>query len=125
MATIDLKIRDSVLDPEGRDRAILFRPLDPAKGTTLYRVFLYLDGPFLPYVESVTYRLHETFSDRNRTVHRTPRNPLCKLEIWTWSLFNVAAEIKDKRGQSFQLDHWLTYSREIEKSEPRYFQAVA
>jgi hypothetical protein len=42
-----------------------------------------------------------------------PRNPSCKLEIWTWGIFEVSARVLDKSGSTFQLVHPLEYEREI------------
>jgi transcription initiation factor IIF auxiliary subunit len=123
-----LEVKDSVLDPDSTDHRIRYQGPVVAD-RTLYRVFIYLDGPALPFVESVTYTLHETFPDRIRTVRRTPRNPSCKLEIRTWGTFEVIAEIQEKRGTTFRLIHPLTFDREIkeaiERNEVQRFQAVA
>ena len=124
-----LDVKDSVLDPDSSDRSIRYQPLVQDDDRALYRVFVYLDGPALPFVESVTYTLHETFPDRTRTIRRTPANPSCKLEIRTWGTFEVIAEVLEKSGRSFRLTHPLTYDREIkeaiDRNETQRFQAVA
>ena len=79
----------------------------------LYRVFLYLDGPGLPYVNAVTYVLHPTFKEPTRQVFRTPANPRCKLEMWTWGLFRVQAIVTDRQGNMFTLSHDLQYNSQF------------
>ncbi len=123
-----LEVKDSVLDPDSIDSKIRYQPLVQSE-RALYQVFIYLDGPALPFVESVTYILHETFPDRIRTVRRTPSNPRCKLEVRTWGTFEVIAEVLEKKGTSFRLIHPLTYDREIkeaiDRKETSRFLAVA
>ncbi len=111
---LQLQIKDSAFDPDipdrSKDQRILIRQTN---GRTLYRVFLYLDGPDLPFVQSVTYFLHPTFNPSQLSVSRTPRNPTCKLEIWTWGIFEISARVIDKSGDTIQLTHPLEYEREI------------
>jgi len=114
---LKIQIKDSVFDPDiadrgGKDQRVLIRRTN---GRTLYRIFLYLDGPGLPFVDFVTYLLHPTFSPPQQSVSRTPRNPLCKLEIWTWGIFEVNARVLDKTGATYQLVHPLEYEREISR----------
>lgn len=59
-----------------------------------------------------------------KAVVRTPSNPACALQIWTWGLFNVLVEIEDKSGNRHKLEHWTSYSRDI-KQEARYEQVQA
>lgn len=97
---LDIEVKDTVFDPNmaqsDLERKVHVRSL--SKETFFYKVWLYLEGNDLPYVESVTYTLDETFPDRIRTVARTPSNPNCQLVIWTWGLFMVETVITDKKG---------------------------
>jgi hypothetical protein len=105
-------VKDSIFDPDSSDRTAQWR--DPASDNPLYRVFLYLDGPGLPYINAVTYVLHPTFKDPTRQVLRTPANPHCKLELWTWGLFRVQAIVTDQQGNMLNLPpHDLQYDKDL------------
>lgn len=82
-----LEVKDSIHDPDSPDRTPQWR--DQASDKPLYKVFLYLDGLGLPYINAVTYVLHPTFKEPTQQVIRTASNPRCKLELWTWGLFRV------------------------------------
>ncbi len=123
---LELQIKDSAFDPDvpdrGKDQRILIRQTN---GRTLYRIFIYLDGPDLPFVQAVTYFLHPTFKPSQRTVSRTPRNPTCKLELWTWGIFEISARVIDKSGDTFPLTHTLEYEREISQKGVAFSTAPA
>jgi hypothetical protein len=106
-----LEVKDSIRDPDSPDQTARWRNPDSEK--PLYRVFLYLDGLGLPYVNAVTYVLHPTFKEPTRQVFRTPSNPRCKLEIWTWGLFRVQAIVTDRDGNMLTLTHDLQYNKEF------------
>jgi hypothetical protein len=108
---LDLKVRDSLFEPGAPERKV---HLD-SEGSQLvrYRVWLYLEGRDLPYVEQVTYHLHDTFEDPIRLVPRTASNPNCALAIWTWGIFEVWAVVKDKSGNTFELRHKLSYAEQL------------
>lgn len=112
---LDIEVKDTVLDPN-------LPPSDPSRKihyrkegeeTYYYKVWLYLEGHDLPYVESVTYTLDETFPNPNRTVARTHSNPNCQLVIWTWGFFTVKATIIDKKGFTYEVTHELSYDKEL------------
>ena len=107
----EVEVKDSIIDPDATDRTALWR--NPSSDKPLYRVFLYLDGPGLPYVNAVTYVLHPSFKDPTRQVFRTPANPRCKLEMWTWGLFRVQAIVTDHQGNMVTLSHDLQYSKDF------------
>lgn len=111
MIVANLEVKDSLIDPDSPDRTARWRNSNSAKPT--YRVFLYLEGIRLPYVNAVTYVLHPTFKDPVRQVFRTPTNPRCKLEVWTWGLFRVQAIVTDRDGATFTLSHELQYDNEF------------
>lgn len=120
---LNIEVRDSVFDLSiyGLDP---FSPITSdtpkivyvrSKGSKpTYKVWLYLFGNDVPYVESVTYTLHATFSEPVRTIRRTLANPNCQLVIWTWGLFEVKAAIRDKTGGLQEIRHNLTYGRQLE-----------
>jgi hypothetical protein len=107
----NIDVKDSIRDPDSPDRTALWR--NPDSDRPLYRVFLYLEGLRLPYVNAVTYVLHPTFKEPTRQVFRTPSNPRCKLEIWTWGLFRVQAIVADRDGNMVTLTHDLQYDKEF------------
>lgn len=111
---LNIEVKDTVLDPNlpaDPLREIHFRK--EGEDTYYYKVWLYLDGRDLPYVDSVTYTLDQTFPNPNRTVRRTPSNPNCQLVIVTWGLFTVTATIVDKKGFRYEVTHQLNYDREL------------
>jgi len=120
---LNIRVRDSVYDPRGSGDTIQFRK--PRSGSPLYRVHLFLEGDDIVYVKQATYRLHQTFANPVRTVARTPSNPNCMLQIWTWGLFEVEVTVEDKSGGRTTLTHALSYGREIEKAQPGKFRAVS
>jgi len=111
---LQIEMKSSLFDPHSSDRRVLVRRASEGReGRPLYRVFLYLEGRDLPFVENVTYFLHPTFPDHVRIVPRTPGNPVCKLEIWTWGFFDIKATVVDKTGARQLLSHYLEYKEEI------------
>jgi len=113
---LNVTVRDSLFDPDrsGENVAQIRRS---THGKSLYRVFLYLDGPDLPFVRRVTYRLHETFDPNTRTMDRTVSNPRCKLDIWTWGVFTVRAVVEDKQGRTFAMSHHLEYGSHLNEPD--------
>ena len=65
---INLRVFDTAVDPTAEEKIVYYRP---GADRPLYRVWIYVDGPDLPFVDSVTYRLHPTFKEPERTVPRT------------------------------------------------------
>ena len=106
-----VEVRDSVFDPDSNDRTVPVRR--QAGRRPLYRVFLYLDGQDLPFVDTVTYQLHSTFAEPDRKVSRSLTNPRCKLEIWTWGVFRVRATVADRKGRSRMMYHDLRYDEQF------------
>ena len=106
-----VEVRDSLRDPDFPDGTPQWR--NPESDKPLYRVFLYLEGPGLPYVTAVTYVLHHTFREPTRKILRTVSNPRCKLELWTWGLFRVQAIVSDQEGNMLTLTHDLQYDKEF------------
>lgn len=107
-----IKLVDTVFDPNTGSKEIHY---SKQGSQTLYKVWLRLDGPELPYVRGVTYKLHPTFNNPERFVARTPSNPNCTLSIWTWGIFDVEAEIMTKDGERQIVVHPLRYDRELRK----------
>jgi transcription initiation factor IIF auxiliary subunit len=116
-----VEVKDSIFDPDSNDRAVPVRR--EAGKRPLYRVFLYLDGPDLPFVDWAKYQLHSSFSEPVRTVSRGLVNPRCKLEIWTWGLFRVNVTVVDRNGNSYSLHHDLHYDSEFERENVKFTAA--
>jgi transcription initiation factor IIF auxiliary subunit len=116
--TLSVEVRDSLFDPDTTERVAQFRR--QPSGDSLYRVFIYLDGPDLPFVREAAYHLHETFSPPVRRVTRTVSDPRCKLMIWTWGLFRVKVIITPKAGRQITLYHDLNYDRQIHSPETTF-----
>jgi len=116
----NLEVKDSIFDPDSNDRTAQWRNQG---NTQFYRVFLYLDGPRLPYVNAVTYILHPSFPEPTRQVNRTPENQHCKLELWTWGTFQVQAIVTDGQGEMVTLSHDLEYPREYQHGGVKFVAA--
>jgi transcription initiation factor IIF auxiliary subunit len=123
----DVRVRTSCFDPDGKDRTIAVREQPALPDVPLYRVFLFLDGRDLPYVEAATYVLHPTFPEPRRTVRRTPTNPSCKLETWAWGEYPMQTEVTLKAGDRVTIRHPFAFSDEVERAkreEPGVFRYV-
>ena len=114
---IEVEVKDSVFnpnDPAARSKNVAFYiPSRSEDDYTYYHVWIYLEGPGLPFVKKVTYTLHKTFRNPVRVVERSSTNQNCALEIITWGIFTVHVEIEDVRGNVTILDHKLTYGDQI------------
>jgi transcription initiation factor IIF auxiliary subunit len=115
-----VQVKDTVFDPNLPPSTKIKVQVRKEDSTTYYKVWLYLEGEDVPWVESVTYILHETFRNPERTVRLTPSNPNCQLVIWTWGVFTVKAKILDKRGQTFEILYRLTYDRQLPPNDDDY-----
>lgn len=122
---INIIVRDSFIDPDGTDTVSSFgegsnklKVFYKKRKRPLYHVWIYLEGADLPFVESVTYHLHKTFKDPVKTVTPSLDNPSAKIDIWTWGVFNILAEIKIKkagRRKILKVNHELTYGNQLER----------
>lgn len=111
-----IEVRDSLIDPDlPQSSPKIAQWFKGEGGKTVYKVWIYLVGDDLPYVENVVYKLHPTFADRIRRVQRSISNPNCELVIWTWGIFEVGVEMTDKLGNVYEVNHHLTYGRQIEQ----------
>ena len=109
----DLRVVDSAIEMDEAGRPLVhYKPRRPGRRPH-YKVAIRLEGMDLPYVASVTYRLHRSFKERTHTVDRTILNPDCALTIWTWGLFVVRVIIHLKSGHRISVDHQLHYDRAI------------
>jgi transcription initiation factor IIF auxiliary subunit len=116
---LNISVKDTALDPS--------LPPDTAKvyvrkkdGKNHYKVWIFLEGPDVPYVESVTYTLHSTFKNPVRRVPRSLSNPHCTLAIWTWGAFLVKATILDKQGRSYRVSCHLTFDKRLPTVKDQY-----
>lgn len=113
----EVRVRTSCFDPDAKERRIAVREQPDVPDVPLYRIFLFLEGRDLPYVDSATYVLHPTFANPRRTVRRTPTNPACKLETWAWGEFPMQTEVSLKTGDTFKVRHQFAFSDEVEKAK--------
>jgi transcription initiation factor IIF auxiliary subunit len=107
-----ITVRDTVFDPKCDDRVVYFREIE---GRKLYKVWIYLEGAELPYINSATYVLHPTFPQPVRRVPRSVSNPNCELVIWTWGVFGLNVTVEDKVGRTYQLQHYMSYDQQLQK----------
>jgi transcription initiation factor IIF auxiliary subunit len=111
-----LRVVDTPFDPEDPHKVIRYRQLRD-QSAALYKVWIYLEGASLPFIEKVTYRLHPTFPDPERTVARSVSNPNCQIVIWAWGAFTLQAIVEDKQGSSMRLEHYLTFGDQIQSAQ--------
>lgn len=121
---LNINIVDTVFDPQiygtGSDPKITpDRPLEvryyKTENTSLYKIWIFLTGGDLPFVENVTYQLHESFPEPFRTVPRSLDNPDCRLVIWTWGIFQVNGTVLNKYGSTYSISHQLNYGNLLSK----------
>ena len=115
---LDIKIIDSLFDPDTSERVVSVEKKSASR--PLYKVFVYLQGLDVPYVDNVTYTLHPTFKRPVIRVDRTISNPSCKLTIWTWGLFTIRASIATSQGTILNSEHSLTYDRDLQSPDIKY-----
>ena len=122
---LNIEVKDCVFDPDQprSSSSNIYFHVGKKDKKTYHKVWLYLEGIDLPYIESVTYTLHESFREPNQTVRRTSSNRNCKFVIWTWGLFTVRATIVDKKGFTYKVTHELRYDKELfPKGDSRYIR---
>lgn len=107
-ANLKLEVVDTAFDPRAPGARKVYRQFAEAK-RPLYKVWIFLKGKDLAFVDSVTYTLHRTFDSPVRTVQRSLKNPHCQLQIWTWGVFDVGVSIRDQSGNLYRLVHSLRY----------------
>ncbi|MCW5648558.1 MAG: hypothetical protein KIS62_02310 [Ramlibacter sp.] len=112
ITVVDSAVDPALVYPPGARRPVQYRS-DGKRDH--YKVWIYLAGDRVPFVEWVTYRLHHTFGEPVHRVARTPANSNCALVIWTWGVFEVHATIREKSGQTMEQTHLLSYDREFKQ----------
>lgn len=124
--TYDLRVKDSLFNPDERSIKgldIAYYKKQNKEDKTYYKVHLYIDGMDLAFVKRVKYILHKSFRNPVRIIERRPDNPHCKLILWTWGLFEIKVEIEDINGQKTELEHYLSYGKEINEGNIKWTQA--
>ena len=119
MRNYDIKVCDTAFDPRDNSKVIHYKKMD---NRNLYKVWIYLDGKDLPYVEGVNYLLHSTFENPRQSISRTSSNPNCSLIIWTWGIFTVRVNVSLKNGERIELLHELTYNQMFDKKDIEFKQ---
>jgi hypothetical protein len=112
----DVQVIDTCFDPNqppsaGTKPKVYFKVMG---GKPLYKVWLYLTGRDLPYVESVTYKLHPELYPPERTVRRELTNPNCQYIVWTPGFFPIHTIIRDKSGRVYEANHEMMYGKELD-----------
>ena len=113
----NLYVKDSLFDPNNpsavKEKQAAYKKRVDLKAKMLYKVWVYLEGRDLPFVESVRYHLHPSFRNPQYVVEKNLSNPNFSLVLWTWGVFNVKVEITLISGETVILDHYLTYGEEM------------
>lgn len=114
MNRLDISLSDSLFDPDSpaEGQSISYKG-DPDRPH--YKVYIHLAGRDLAFVDKVTYKLHESFKRDTVSVSRSPRNPKCKLVIWTWGIFTIEATVYTIDGNTIRLKHPMKYDEDINK----------
>lgn len=125
---LDLTIIDTVFDPdvygiEPYPRIPPENVLDvryhKSGSSSLYKIWIYLAGYDLPFVDNITYQLHSSFENPYRRVERNLTNPDCRLVIWTWGIFQINGTILDKSGRTYSISHHLNYGNLLKEFQSR------
>lgn len=116
--TYDLCVKDTLFNPFNpasslEKTATYKRYKSIPNSKLLYKVWIFLDGDDLPFVESVRYHLHPTFPNPVQLVERTMKNYRCVLPTFIWGMFNVKAEIFLIDGKMLTINHFLTFGDQI------------
>ncbi len=104
-------IKDSLFDPLSNQRQIFF--YNSPKKRKMYKVWIYIEGRDLSFVDKVVYKLHSSFNDPEKKIERSISNPNCTLQIWTWGLFTIEVDIYFQTGESMRMSHYTTYDKDI------------
>ena len=112
-----VEIVDTPFDPDGQSRTIRY---DDTRSRPLYKVWIYLKGPDLPYVRQVTYFLHSSFKKNIRVVRRTATNTDCRLMLKTWGVFTIRAIIETRSEEHFEISHRLTYDQKFNRKGAKF-----
>ena len=81
----------------------------------VYRVRLFIDGYYLPYVTHVEYVLHSSILNNRRVIKRSLYNQDCSLTMWLWGKFNVKVNIFLITGEVINTEHYLTFDKQFKK----------
>jgi transcription initiation factor IIF auxiliary subunit len=120
MTAVHLEVRDSLFEPgTSSNRESRVVPTRVLNARVVYPVWIWLEGNDLPYVDKAVYELHPSFREPTQIVRRTPSNPDCKIQIWTWGKFELSVQIEDKRGLTYRIGHWLSYENELDQADFR------
>jgi hypothetical protein len=107
-----IRIVDTPFDPDSESLAI---EVDHARSPAVYKIWVYLEGPDLPFVDKVTYHLHSSFRNPTKVVRRTPSNTDCRLVLRTWGIFTIDTEIELQNGNIYELSHRLSYNEMFDR----------
>ncbi|HAD11290.1 MAG TPA: hypothetical protein DCF33_02510 [Saprospirales bacterium] len=108
--TYNIYLRDTLFEPNSASgKKATFKKYAYPDSKVLYKVWVYLDGKDLSFVQAVKYHLHPSFKVNQYQIERSLSNPQCALVIWTWGVFNVRAEVTLISGEVLVLNHYLTY----------------
>lgn len=121
MVDKNVLVRDSVFDPNALGQKTVHYS-KVADNKARYKVWVYLEGKDLYYVDYVAYKLHPTFQNPVQKVKRTLSNPNCSLVIWTWGVFNLEVELFLKTGEKIVTTHYLSYDRQLKKEGIKFIE---
>lgn len=108
-----LSVRHELRKKQGRIRVRRFH----REGSEHFAVRLYVEGD-TGDLTAVTYELHPTFREPERTVSDPARG--FALDIWTWGEFDVDVTFHSRDGTSSTTVYALKYSDELPAEESAY-----
>jgi hypothetical protein len=117
---INLNLESSVFSPEdiGKQGPIQVRKKADS-GKLYFKVYLFITGQDLPFVDKIVYKLHPTFKKNMVTSKPHSGNSYGSISIWTWGLFELTAEVKLRNGKEFTLKHQLNYDKELKEHKSK------
>jgi len=120
MDSSSLVIKDSLIDPNIYSAPNIEIPYFRNDEDYRYKVWIYLEGPQIFFIDYVIYTLPSSFNITNKTVSRSLTNPNCSFFIWTNGVFNVQATIFLKSGELITTEHYLSFDRDIQADNLKF-----
>lgn len=109
----EFTVRHMLLKRGGKIRSRRFR----AGGYEHYKIRLFVEGP-IDTLDSVQYRLHDTFSEPIRLVEDSANG--FAMDIWTWGEFQIQVTLNKHDEEPETLTYDLAFSHELPASDSAY-----
>ncbi len=114
MRNLDIVVKDTVVEKANGNEHIIAKK---STSSTMFKVTLFLEGNDLPFVNKVTYTLHETFKNRIKKIKRSLSNPNCTLVFYAWGTFTVKVKVESLKGDNLVISHPLQFGSEVQSGK--------